>query len=77
MHYPYAFHHFTGSAEHNTAMRGRARRMDLKMNEYGLFSAGRLIPCEDEKRLARGGRVRLPRAGGFALRRPGRRPAPA
>ena len=31
--YPYALHHFTGSKEHNIAMRGRAQRMGIKMNE--------------------------------------------
>lgn len=48
--YPYALHHFTGSKEHNTAMRGRAKKMDMKMNEYGLFKgkAEKLIPCKDE-----------------------------
>lgn len=47
--YPYALHHFTGSAEHNTAMRGRARSMDYKMNEYGLFHGADLVPCGDEE----------------------------
>ncbi len=35
--FPYALHHFTGSKEHNVAMREIARKQDLKMNEYGLF----------------------------------------
>lgn len=35
--FPYALHHFTGSKEHNVAMRGHAKKMNLKMNEYGLF----------------------------------------
>jgi DNA polymerase (family 10) len=47
--YPYALHHFTGSAEHNTAMRGRARAMNFKMNEYGLFHGEELVPCLDEE----------------------------
>lgn len=46
--YPYALHHFTGSKEHNIAMRGRAIRMGLKMNEYGLFRGETLVPCSDE-----------------------------
>ncbi len=48
--YPYALHHFTGSKEHNTAMRSRAKKMDMKMNEYGLFKgkAEKLIGCKDE-----------------------------
>lgn len=48
--YPYALHHFTGSKLHNTAMRGRAKKMDMKMNEYGLFKgkAEKLVHCADE-----------------------------
>lgn len=50
--YPYALHHFTGSKEHNTAMRHRAKEMGLKMNEYGLFDANDvLLPCKDEEAL--------------------------
>ncbi|MCE5230011.1 DNA polymerase/3'-5' exonuclease PolX [bacterium] len=32
-----ALNYFTGSKEHNTALRGRAKKMGLKLNEYGLF----------------------------------------
>jgi DNA polymerase (family 10) len=47
--FPYALHHFTGSAEHNIAMRGRANKMGMKMSEYGLFRGeDKLIPCKDE-----------------------------
>jgi DNA polymerase (family 10) len=47
--YPYALHHFTGSKEHNIAMRGRAQqKLGLKMNEYGLFRGDESIPCRDE-----------------------------
>jgi DNA polymerase (family 10) len=46
--YPYALHHFTERKEHNIAMRGRAVRMGIKMNEYGLFRGEELIPCRDE-----------------------------
>ena len=49
--YPYALHHFTGSKEHNTAMRGRAKDTGLKMNEYGLFRGEKNIRCKDEKEL--------------------------
>lgn len=53
--YPYALHHFTGSKLHNTAMRGRAKKMDMKMNEYGLFkgSSEKLIQCRDEEEIFR------------------------
>ncbi|MBI4436354.1 MAG: DNA polymerase/3'-5' exonuclease PolX [Candidatus Omnitrophica bacterium] len=47
--FPYALHHFTGSKEHNIAMRSRAQRMGYKMNEYGLFRGNRLVPCKDEE----------------------------
>ncbi len=35
--YACALQHFTGSKEHNTQLRGRAKTMGLKMNEYGIF----------------------------------------
>lgn len=47
--YPYALHHFTGSKEHNTAMRTAAKKDNIKMNEYGLFKNDHLIKCDDEK----------------------------
>lgn len=46
--FPYALHHFTGSKEHNTAMRARAKKMLIKMNEYGLFKDEKNIPCKAE-----------------------------
>lgn len=47
--FPYLLHHFTGSAEHNTEMRGRARKKGLKISEYGLFREdGALVWCKDE-----------------------------
>ncbi|WP_041592064.1 DNA polymerase/3'-5' exonuclease PolX [Thermoanaerobacterium xylanolyticum] len=46
--FPYALHHFTGSKEHNTAMRHRAKQMGIKMNEYGLFKDDLLVKCYDE-----------------------------
>lgn len=47
--YPYALHHFTGSKAHNVAMRGRAQRMGIKINEYGLFRGDELIECRTEE----------------------------
>jgi DNA polymerase (family 10) len=47
--YPYALHHFTGSREHNTALRGRAKKLGLKMNEYGLFRAEENLLCRSEE----------------------------
>ncbi len=46
--FPYALHHFTGSKEHNVAMRQRAREKGLKMNEYGLFRGEDNVSCDDE-----------------------------
>ena len=46
--FPFALHHFTGSKEHNTAMRSRAKKFDLKMNEYGLFKGEKSVSCKDE-----------------------------
>lgn len=47
--YPYALHHFTGSKEHNTALRHRGKAAGIKINEYGLFKGDALIPCKDEQ----------------------------
>ena len=50
--FPYALHHFTGSREHNTAMRSHARKLGIKMNEYGLFREDEsLIPCRNEEEI--------------------------
>ena len=46
--FPYALNHFTGSKEHNTAIRHRAKAMGIKVNEYGLFKDEINIPCSDE-----------------------------
>ena len=47
--YPYALHHFTGSKEHNTAMRTIAKKDNIKMNEYGLFKNDNLVKCSSEE----------------------------
>ena len=49
--FPYALHHLTGSKEHNIAMRARAIKMGMKMNEYGLFKGDKLIKVKDEEGL--------------------------
>jgi len=60
--YPYALHHFTGSKEHNVAMRQRAIAQGKKMSEWGLFEIGvakkasaddegKLIPCRTEEEI--------------------------
>ncbi|MGI6227542.1 MAG: DNA polymerase/3'-5' exonuclease PolX [Peptococcales bacterium] len=44
-----ALHHFTGSKEHNTALRHRAKNMGIKINEYGLFQDEEKIEINSEK----------------------------
>jgi DNA polymerase (family X) len=46
--FPYTLHHFTGSKEHNVALRTRLHAHGIKINEYGLFRGDELIPCKDE-----------------------------
>ncbi|MBI5193307.1 MAG: DNA polymerase/3'-5' exonuclease PolX [Nitrospirae bacterium] len=46
--FPYTLHYFTGSKDHNVSLRGRAKKMGIKMNEYGLFRGEEFIPCRDE-----------------------------
>jgi len=46
--FAYALLHFTGSAEHNTAMRARAKERGLKLNEYGLWRGEERIPASSE-----------------------------
>ena len=43
-----AWHHFTGSKEHNVALRTRARQRGLTLNEYGLFRGEERIPVAVE-----------------------------
>jgi DNA polymerase (family 10) len=51
--FPFAAHYFTGSKEHNTEMRARAKKLGLKLNEYGLFDGEKPLPCEDEEEIYR------------------------
>lgn len=46
--FPFALLYFTGSKEHNTALRGIAKDKGLKLNEYGLFRGEKPLPCKDE-----------------------------
>jgi DNA polymerase (family 10) len=46
--FPFALHYFTGSKEHNIAMRARAQSYGLKLNEYELAGPRRSIPCKEE-----------------------------
>ncbi len=53
--FPFALAYFTGSKEHNIALRQRAIAQEKKLNEYGLFRVRKeleeLIPCQDEAAL--------------------------
>jgi DNA polymerase (family 10) len=49
--FPFALHYFTGSKEHNTRMRQRAKDRGMKLNEYGLFADGseESVACASEE----------------------------
>lgn len=55
--FPYTLQYFTGSKEHNTALRGLAREKGMKLNEYGLFKVDgekeSLIKCKTEAEIYR------------------------
>jgi DNA polymerase (family 10) len=51
--------YFTGSELHNTQLRGRAKRLGLKLNEYGVFRA------ESEERLEAGDETQIYRQLGL------------
>jgi DNA polymerase (family 10) len=46
--YPFALAYFTGSKQHNIAMRSRAQQYGLKLNEYELAGPDRSVACKDE-----------------------------
>jgi DNA polymerase (family 10) len=46
--FPFALHYFTGSKEHNVAVRARAQKYGLKLNEYELAGPDRQVKCKDE-----------------------------
>ncbi|HTU89365.1 MAG TPA: DNA polymerase/3'-5' exonuclease PolX [Gemmataceae bacterium] len=46
--FPFALHYFTGSKEHNIAMRQRAQADGLKLNEYELAVPDRRVSARDE-----------------------------
>jgi DNA polymerase (family 10) len=46
--FPFALHYFTGSKDHNVAVRGRAQQYGLKLNEYELVGPKRRVKCPEE-----------------------------
>lgn len=51
--YPHALQHFTGSKEHNTAIRSRAKKMGYKINEYGVYEGEKRILVATEEEIYR------------------------
>jgi len=51
--FPFALNYFTGSKEHNVALRGRAQDYGLKLNEYELAGTKAGIRCKDEEDIYR------------------------
>lgn len=49
--YPSLLHHSTGSKEHNVALRQHARKMGMKVSEYGLYHGEKALPCRNEAEL--------------------------
>ena len=49
--FAFASHYFTGSKDHNTEIRARAKRLGYRLNEYGLFKSGKPTSCRDEAAL--------------------------
>ena len=46
--FPFALNYFTGSKEHNVAMRQRAIQFGLKLNEYELAGVKKAVRCKEE-----------------------------
>lgn len=46
--FPFALHYFTGSKEHNVAIRARAQHYGLKLNEYELVGPKKSVACKEE-----------------------------
>lgn len=51
--FPFALHYFTGSKEHNVAMRALAQSKGLKLNEYELAGESGSLPCPEEEDIFR------------------------
>jgi DNA polymerase (family 10) len=54
--FPAALLYFTGSKEHNTALRALAKEQGWKLNEYGLFGGpggAKALPCATEEEIYR------------------------
>ncbi len=47
--FPFALMYFTGSKEHNVRLRGIAKKLNLKLNEYGLFHGDSPVTADSEE----------------------------
>lgn len=47
--FPFALVYFTGSKEHNVRLRGIAKKLNLKLNEYGLFHGDNPVSADSEE----------------------------
>ncbi|MDG5766788.1 DNA polymerase/3'-5' exonuclease PolX [Balneolales bacterium ANBcel1] len=66
-HFAPALMYFTGSKEHNVAMRRRARERDLQLNEYGLFHQNSEKQADFERPLSTGSEADLYRHLGLGF----------
>ncbi len=51
MNIPCALMYFTGSKEHNVRLRGIAKKLGLKLNEYGLFHGDKPVAADSEEQV--------------------------
>jgi DNA polymerase (family 10) len=51
--FPFALQYFTGSKDHNVAIRGRALKAGLSLNEYGFTGAGEIPAVYEERDIYR------------------------
>lgn len=49
LHYPAALLHYTGSREFNIHMTMHCAKLGIKLNEYGIWRSGKMIPVTSEK----------------------------
>lgn len=58
LHYPAALLHYTGSREFNIHMTMHCAKLGIKLNEYGIWRNGKMIPVTSEKDIFK--KVKMP-----------------
>lgn len=58
VHYPGALLHYTGSKQFNIHMTMHCAKLGIKLNEYGIWKNGKLIPVKSEKDIFK--KVKMP-----------------